>query len=55
MFAKRKYASLLFVLIIFYPFVSCTTFNHKNPYFGMEIVHYEKSRACFIETGDRQD
>jgi hypothetical protein len=49
MIAKIKYNSLFFIFIVACLLVSCTTFNHKDPYPGMEIVRYGNSQAYVFE------
>jgi predicted esterase len=47
MVVEKKNGLLFFIIVCL--FVSCATFNHKDPYPGMEIVHYGNSQAYVFE------
>jgi esterase/lipase len=46
---KSNTLCLLILAILLLVAMSCTTFNHKNPYPGMEIVRYGNSQAYVFE------
>jgi hypothetical protein len=45
MLILKKCGSFFFIFVIVCLFVSCVTFDHKNPYPGIEIVRYGNSQA----------
>jgi hypothetical protein len=45
MISREKNKALVLVFFIIYIFSSCATFNHTNPYPGMEILRYGNSQA----------